>query len=54
MIKINKAIEISPWIQAWFNSAEQHFILFLLSVRLATENRTGISMLFYNLNLIYL
>lgn len=46
MIKINKAIEMSPWIQAWFNSAEGHFTPFLLSVRLAIETCTWISIFF--------
>lgn len=47
VIKINKAIEMSPWIQAWFNLATAHFTPFLLSIRLATETCTWISMLFF-------
>lgn len=53
MKKINNTIEMSPWIQAWFNSAEEHFLSFLLSIRPAAETCTWISMLFY-LGMIYL
>lgn len=47
VIKINKAIATSQWIQAWFNSVEGHFTQFLLSIRLATETCTWMSMLIF-------
>lgn len=34
MIKIKKAIEMSPWNQVWFNSAEGLFTQFLLTISL--------------------